>query len=140
MNPEKFLHALAEWYETLTPASIGRVAEFYAADAHFIDPFNDVRGTDAIERIFRHMFTQVDAPRFKVLGHYLGSQGAMLVWQFSFYTAGQSVTLEGSSRLGFDADGKICTHRDYWDPAASLFMRVPLLGALLRWLYRRLRA
>jgi hypothetical protein len=75
-----------------------------------------------------------------VLAHYAGSEGAMLVWQFSFHTAGQSVTLEGSSRLGFDAEGKICTHRDYWDPAASLFMRVPLLGSVLRWLYRRLRA
>ena len=42
--------------------------------------------------------------------------------------------------VGFDAEGKICTHRDYWDPAASLFMRVPLLGSVLRWLYRRLRA
>ncbi|MBK9219974.1 MAG: hypothetical protein RJA63_1248 [Pseudomonadota bacterium] len=140
MNPENLLHALATWYETLTPASIGRVAEFYAADAHFIDPFNDVRGIAAIERIFRHMFTQVEGPRFKVLAHYTGSEGAMLVWQFSFHTAGQSVTLEGSSRLGFDAEGKICTHRDYWDPAASLFMRVPLLGSVLRWLYRRLRA
>lgn len=140
MNPENFLHALAEWYETLTPASIGRVTEFYAADAHFIDPFNDVRGTEAIERIFRHMFTQVDAPRFKVLGHYLGDEGAMLVWQFSFGAGAQAVTLEGSSRLRFDAAGKILAHRDYWDPAASLFMKLPVLGSVLRWLYRRLRA
>lgn len=140
MNREAFLQELASWYETLTPASIGRAAEFYAADAHFIDPFNDVQGIAAIERIFRHMFTQVDEPCFKVLAHYHGIDGAMLVWQFSFRNAGKSTLLEGCSRLGFDVSGKICQHRDYWDPAASLFMRVPLLGGVLRWLYRRLRA
>jgi len=140
MNQDAFLQALSDWYQHLTPASIGRLAEFYAADARFIDPFNDVRGVPAIEKIFRHMFTQVEAPKFTVTGHYAGQGGAMLVWVFSFVMAGKAVSLEGASRLEFDAEGKICLHRDYWDPAASIFTRIPVLGVLIRWLYRRLAA
>jgi hypothetical protein len=31
-------------------------------------------------------------------------------------------------------------HRDYWDAAGELYAQLPLLGALMRWLQRRLRA
>ena len=46
------LSALVDWYETLTPETLGRMGEFYAANAWFKDPFNDVTGLEAIRRVF----------------------------------------------------------------------------------------
>ena len=34
-------------------------------------------------------------------------------------------------------DGRIVMHRDYWDVAEELYEKLPLIGALMRWLKRR---
>jgi hypothetical protein len=36
--------ALLDWYATLTPESLDAIGRFYVPSAHFIDPFNSVRG------------------------------------------------------------------------------------------------
>ena len=134
------LRGLVEWYESLSPASVARAGEFYAADARFKDPFNDVRGVPAIERIFRHMFATLESPRFVVRDVCRGERSAMLSWEFSFSAQGVAYRLQGSSRLEFDPNGQVSSHVDYWDPAEALFMRVPLLGWVLRKLYKGLAA
>jgi ketosteroid isomerase-like protein len=138
--------ALIDWFEHLSPATVDLVPQFYAADAEFKDPFNEVRGTAAITRIFRHMFTQVDEPRFVVGSRFSGEGdqgGVMLLWDFHFRTRGrrpQSICVRGTSHLRFDAAGKVVLHRDYWDAAEELYAKLPLLGALMRGLQRRARA
>ena len=36
--------------------------------------------------------------------------------------------------------GRVVAHRDYWDAAEELYEKLPVLGALMRLLKRRLRA
>lgn len=136
--------ALIEWFETLSPQSVDRLRDFYAADAEFKDPFNEVRGTDAIAHIFRHMFTQVDEPRFVIGNSFSGNDGVMLLWDFHFRTRGplspQSLTVRGATHLRFNAAGKVVLHRDYWDAAEELYARLPLIGSLMRGLQRLGRA
>lgn len=131
------LDALISWYQTLTPESLERLPEFYAADARFIDPFNDVRGTAAIRAIFAHMFATLETPRFVVHAAYTGPDGAMLRWQFHFSLRGKAVCIEGSSYLVFDPDGRVASHRDYWD-SAELYHQLPVLGSVFRWLTARM--
>lgn len=133
---------LVDFFETLTPQSLDRFPEFYAADAWFKDPFNEVRGVDAIQRIFAHMFGQVDEPRFVVSEQVADANGAVLVWTLHYRSRGASnveeLVIRGVSHLKFDADGKVAFHRDYWDTGEELYMKIPLLGALMRFLRRRL--
>lgn len=137
---DKTLQGLIDWYQSIHPESIGRAGEFYAADAHFVDPFNDVQGVPAIEKIFRHMFMQVEQPRFVVKDVCTGVDQASLTWEFSFSAGGKRHVVPGATFLRFDPKGQVCMHRDYWDPASSLFMGLPLIGWALRAIYRRLRA
>ena len=135
--------ALIDWFEQLSPQTIDRIPQFYAADAEFKDPFNEVRGTDAIARIFRHMFTQVDEPRFVIGSRFSGEDGVMLLWDFHFRARGrrpQAICVRGASHLRFDAAGKVVLHRDYWDAAEELYAKLPLLGAPMRFLQRMGRA
>lgn len=135
--------ALIDWFEHLSPETLDRIPQFYAADAEFKDPFNEVRGTEAIARIFRHMFTQVDEPRFVVGSRFSGNDGVMLLWDFHFRTRGrrpQAICVRGTSHLRFDAAGKVVLHRDYWDAAEELYAKLPVLGALMRYLQRMARA
>lgn len=138
------LDRLIAFYHALTPDSIGRFAEFYSTDAFFKDPFNEVRGVAAIQRIFTHMFRQVDEPRFVVTEHTRDAQDAMLVWQFSYrarlWGRGEAQLIRGVSHLKFGDDGKINYHRDYWDAAEELYMKLPLVGRLMRWLKSALAA
>jgi len=57
---------LKEFFETLTPATLERLDQYYAPDARFKDPFNEVTGVPAIRAIFAGMYRQVDRPRFLV--------------------------------------------------------------------------
>ena len=132
---------LIEFYERMTPDSVGRCAEFYSQDAWFKDPFNEVRGAAAIERIFAHMFKQVDSPRFVVTSHLAHGSEAMLVWQLHYRDgSGQKAMVRGMSHLSYRADGLVQAHRDYWDPAEELYMKVPVLGFVMRLLQRKLSA
>ena len=139
-TPADTLDALIHLYENLTPQRVGELAACYREDAHFRDPFNDVRGRAAIERIFTHMFTQVAEPKFTVLERFSADCGhVMLLWRFDFTLRGPQA-IEGTSRLRFDADGRVAEHIDYWDAAGELYARLPLLGGLMRLLRRALAA
>ncbi len=136
--------ALIRFYEELSPESLARLPEFYSDDAFFKDPFNEVRGVGAIQRIFLHMFEQVATPRFEIIERIEDANGVMLVWVFHFRIRGwgkdQPQILRGVSHLKFGADGKVAYHRDYWDAAEELYMKLPVIGGVMRALQRAFRA
>ena len=130
------LERLIAFYQELTPEAVARFPEFYSADAYFKDPFNEVRGVDAIAGIFAHMFRQVEMQRFVVTERVADAGGAMLVWDFHYrvrlWGRCDKQVIRGVSHLKFGADGKVIYHRDYWDAAEELYMKLPLLGGLMR--------
>jgi ketosteroid isomerase-like protein len=131
---------VVDLFEQLAPADVARLGEFYAGDARFKDPFNDVRGVAAIGRIFAHMFVALDGPRFVVRDIVVQGDDCFLTWDFLFrfrrFRSGEQ-TVHGASHLRFGADGRIVLHRDYWDAAEELYEKLPGVGALMRWLKRR---
>ena len=134
------LARLVIFYETIGPGSLAQLAAIYAPDAAFKDPFNEVRGIAPITAIFRHMYEQVDAPRFIVTTCVLQGADAFLTWDFTFTMKRFSTTpqtIRGATHLRFDGAGLVCLHRDYWDAAEELYEKLPLLGGLMRWLKRR---
>jgi len=134
------LERLVAWYETLTPQTLERIAELYAHDARFKDPFNDVTGRAAIRQVFAHMFATTQEPRFRILARVAGEGEAFVTWTFAFRAVRRSLEIRGATHLRFDARGKVIDHRDYWDAAEELYAKLPLLGALMRLLGRRFRA
>ena len=46
--------------------------------------------------------------------------------------------MRGASHLKLANDGRIQSHRDYWDAAEELYSKVPVIGAVMRWLQRRM--
>ena len=127
-------------YETLVPADLPALRGVYADDARFKDPFNAVQGVPAIARIFGHMFRTLDAPRFSVRDIVADGDALFLTWDFDFRTRGagaRAMRIHGASHLRFDAAGRVALHRDYWDAAEELYEKLPVVGALMRWLKKR---
>lgn len=133
------LDALIDWYSTLTPETISDIRGIYHERAHFRDPFNEVRGHQAIAAIFEHMFNTTENPVFRVTSKQKEGATAWVSWTFSFGLRGKALSVEGVSRLDFGDDGRVIDHRDYWD-TTDLFIEIPLLGALLHHLKSRLSA
>lgn len=131
------------FFEALTPHELGRLGEFYVADARFKDPFNEVQSVPAIEQVFAHMYRALESPRFVV--HDIVAEGdqAFLSWEFRFrfrrFDRDTEQKVRGGTHLVFAADGRIALHRDYWDAAEELYEKLPGVGALMRWLKRRAR-
>ncbi len=116
---------------------------FTGRDVSFKDPFNEVSGVAQVQRIFAHMFASLVNPRFVVHDMAVDGDQCFLSWDFHFATrrgARQPITVRGGTHLRFASDGRIALHRDYWDAAEELYEKLPLLGALMRWLKRRVNA
>ncbi|MBA4212136.1 MAG: isomerase [Polaromonas sp.] len=129
---------LCAYFETISPQSVQRIGEFYTADARFKDPFNDVRGVPAIQRVFAHMFESLHGPRFVVTSRIVDGTQCFLVWEFRFRFKRFDTTTEqvvrGGSHLVLTTDGLISDHRDYWDAAEELYEKLPVVGSFMRWL------
>ena len=90
---------------------------------------------------FRHMFVQVEAPRFIVLEAIEQGDAAFLAWEFRFrmrrFDTKTEQVIRGSTHIRFDADARVAYHRDYWDAAEELYEKLPVLGGLMRFLKRQ---
>jgi len=135
------LQAVADFFESISPADLDRINVLYAPTARFKDPFNEVQGLPAIRAIFAHMFVALDEPRFVVTGGFAQGNEAFLTWNFVFrfkrFDTATLQTVRGATHLRFAPDGRIDVHRDYWDAAEELYEKLPVVGGLMRWLKRR---
>jgi steroid delta-isomerase len=129
------------FFAALGPQDLARLGDFYTPDAYFKDPFNEVRGVPAIEGIFRHMFDALQAPRFVITSRLVDGDQCFLVWEFRFafrnFHKEVEQVVHGGSHLRLAPDGRIQSHRDYWDAAEELYEKLPVVGGLMRWLKRR---
>jgi len=136
------LDQLVNYFESITEATLPQLRDFYSADAYFKDPFNEVRSVTEIERIFGDMYVSLLDPRFVI--HTRIEQGgeAFLAWDFTFrirrYKPDITQTIRGGSHLRWDAAGRVCFHRDYWDAAGELYEKLPMVGGFMRFLKRRM--
>ena len=129
---------LAEWFETLTPVSLQDIATVYAQTATFRDPFNDLRGVASVRQVYQHMFETLVEPRFVITSKLIESANAFMTWRFLFTLRGKAYVIEGGTHFVLDEQGLIATHRDYWDAAQELYEKIPVLGAVLRGLRRKI--
>ena len=137
---EQAVQTIVKRFERLAPQDLPHLAEIYAPDARFKDPFNQVQGVAAITRIFEHMFANLDAPRFVIHDVIVQGDQCFLTWDFVFRLRRwhrDEQTIHGGSHLRLAPDGRIADHRDYWDVAEELYEKLPVLGGLMRWLKRR---
>lgn len=133
--------ALTRWYEDLSPDTLPCLSLYYASQARFKDPFNDVHGLPAIQQVFEHMFATLHEPRFKVIHSMSEGDEAFLVWQFQFARmtqTGRTLLIQGGSHLQYDNQGLVSSHVDYWDTGEALYAKLPLIGAAVRYVQRQL--
>lgn len=132
--------------EQLDRATLTDLLALCDRDMHFRDPFNDCRGVDAFGRVMQDMFAKLDNVSFRsdhMAWSIKDDSCALIHWTLDANLAalgGKPWHLAGCSLLHFGAGGLLTAHYDYWDAAAGLYERLPVLGRVLGLLRRRIRA
>ena len=130
------------FWENLSPATLASLASVYHDDTLFSDPFNNLHGAAALHTLLTRMFERLHEPRFVIVEVAPQEHGAFLVWDFHYrlhdWQPTRTRLIHGVSHVRFGADGRVVSHRDYWDAASQVYEQLPLLGGVLRWLKHRI--
>lgn len=137
------LARFARFFSDFSPDKVDRLVDLtYAPDVWFNDTLKTIRGRDALRSYLRHSAEAVESCRVEILDTLGNERGdyylrwAMVI-RFRRFKRGQDTRTIGMSHLRFNADGLVRLHQDYWDSTAGLFEHVPLLGAGIRAIKRR---
>jgi len=132
------------WIHLFNNLGTGLNSGLYQSLAHpdirFVDPFHDAQGQHIVQEILWRFASEVEDIHFQIQEiAWANPQRCYLHWQFS----GKQQRLglwqfAGITELEFDSQGLVVLHRDYWDAAEHCYMKVPLLGRVLRWLRERI--
>ena len=111
LKPRSQVARVVAFFETLSPANLHQLDNYYTPNAYFKDPFNEVRGMADVRAIFSHMYVALDQPRFVVTESIVDGDQCFLTWNFEFHFGNfDTVTLQtirGGSHLKFTADGLV---------------------------------
>lgn len=138
------LERFAGFFSSFAPDRAERLLPLtYAEDVWFDDTLKTLSGRDGLAHYLRESAQAVEDCRVELLEHTRTAQGEYLLrWRmqirFKRLRRGVDTWSVGISHLRFDADGRVVYQQDYWNAADGLFQHVPLLGALIRAVKRRL--
>lgn len=130
-------HALNSYiifFEQMKREDLVRLPDFFADQARFKDPFNDVTGIEQINKVFHHMFEVLDTPKFIIYEAVLESDVAYIKWNFTGASNAKQLKLVGLSRVVFNDRGLVSEHVDYWDASEQFYMKLPVIGSILRFI------
>lgn len=135
------LDAYAAGWEQAGPGNSSPILDRVTEDVHFVDPFNDLRGRDRLGALLDKTYAELRKPRFTVhdavIARMESGEGVGLIhWRLE-WGEGEG-TIEGTSRVVLEEDGRVRLHQDYWDPTGPIYERVPVLASIMRLIRRRL--
>lgn len=131
------------FYDKLDKSTLNRafLETVYTQDIAFEDPFHQINGLDALHSYFAEMYENVKEISFDWIDSSSDGRQAFITWTMSyshpFINRGKPVQVNGVSRLVFK-DGRVSSHRDYFDGGQMLYEHIPALGMIVRKLKKRL--
>ena len=115
----------------------------YAADVYFRDPFKEIHGEPDFEAYLLSGSSAVSqfSMNWQDVGKNGGNYYFRWVMSVKFKSDGKkqapSLTT-GISFVRFGPDGKVIFHQDYFDAGSFLYEKIPVLGAEIRFIKKRM--
>jgi hypothetical protein len=138
------LDRFAHFFGDFEPDRVERLLDsVYAPDVYFNDSLKTLRGSAALGKYLEESAAGVEDCKVTIQDVTRNQHGEYLVrWKmlirFRKFAKGRDTWTVGITHLRFGADGRVVYHQDYWDSAQGVFQYVPLLGAAIRAIRRRL--
>jgi hypothetical protein len=136
---DRFEAFIADLSTTSVKSDIRKV---YAPKLFFNDTLKTIRDVDTLEKYFLTSDDAMASYGLKVEQTISTPEGVFVRWRmdvmFRRFHKGEVQSSIGISHIRFDKDGRVVYHQDYWDAASGLFEKIPVLGACIRAIKRRL--
>ena len=119
-----------------------RVRDVYAPKLYFNDTLKTIRDVDELEKYFLASDDAMASYGLKVEQVTSTPEGVYVRWRmdivFRKFHAGELQSSFGITHVRFDKDGRAVYHQDYWDSGSNFYEKIPVLGAAIRAVKRRL--
>ena len=129
-------------YKKLDKDSLDLLSDIYADQIRFIDPVHAIDGLENLRAYFQSLYLNISTLAFDFENPQTGDEHIFVPWQMRFshprLEQGRTIDVPGISQLRFNAQGKVCFHRDYFDLGALLYEHLPVLGGVVRVVKKRL--
>ena len=138
------LARFTEFFSNFAADRIDRLLdETYAPDVYFNDTLKSVRGSAALRQYLGESAAAVEDCRVQIESTTRTAEGEFLVrWRmmirFRKLRRGTDTWSIGLSHVRLSGDGRVAYQQDYWNAADGLYEHIPVLGALIRLVKRRL--
>lgn len=129
-------------YSEFTPELLKGINSIYSDDVMFKDPLHEINGLDKLSSYFEGMMEGLYECQFELdrVLDFPVQGDCVIFWTMHYRHAklagGKALTLKGNSHLRYVE--KIYYHCDYFDAGAMLYEHLPLLGAAIRYIKKRL--
>ncbi|MDC0319807.1 nuclear transport factor 2 family protein [Synechococcus sp. AH-551-G03] len=111
--------------------------ELYDDQVRFQDPTQERQGIDAYIAAQDGLMKRCDDIYLVPGAISINENIAFIEWEMGLKIKGIEFIYPGVSRLEINAEGKVVSHRDYFDFIGPTFGPVPVLGGFVRWLYKK---
>ena len=132
---------LSAYYRDFLAGDPADLSRFYRDDLQFRDPLHELQGLTVVQRYFAEMREGLTRCEFEFEEACVAANSACLPWHMHYahrsLNGGEVMTLRGCSLLKYD--DLIYYHEDFYDLGAMVYERVPLLGALVRGVKKRIQ-
>ena len=128
-------------YQIIDKHNLAKLQDIYHQEIVFTDPLHQIKGIDALTDYFKHLYENVVSIRFDFERQISIDDSAFIYWtmhyQHPVLNRGRTISVQGHTYVKFIGD-KVIEHHDYFDMGQLLYRHIPLLGAIIRWINKRI--
>ena len=116
------------------------IAEVYSPGIVFVDPIHRIEGIDALQKYLNVMYGNVHSCQFEYHDQIVEEHKASIKWNMRFrhrkLARGQEIEVRGATFIEYG--DRVLLHEDFFDVGSMMYEHVPVLGAGIRYLKRRI--
>lgn len=120
-------------------SDLSLIKTYYHEDVRFRDPIQEVLGRDAFVEMTERFLKRAKDLEVELHSAAQGGSTIFLAWTMKLrFGAAPKLTLEGTTRLQLDSQGKVIEHRDYFDLWGDTLDAVPGVSKVYRAIMKKL--
>lgn len=131
------LGCFRQLFNNLCAGNMAELSSVYSDHVRFTDPFCTVRGIDELTEYFTGAYANIISCSFDFGGPVINGENVCMPWvmhlQHKRLLKGKTVKVDGISQLVI-REGRVISHRDYFDAGQLLYENLPVMGGVIRWI------
>ena len=129
------------FYQQANSSNLERMDRIYTQDIEFRDPLHTILGILALKSYMKNLYANSNCVEFEYTDEQRGENSATIAWYMKFshsgLAGGKMIKLRGITQIRFT--DRIYYQEDFYDLGAMLYQHIPVLGAIVRFVNKRVR-